>query len=141
MPDPRHERFAQVLVDYSTSVGEGDLVLIESTPLARPLIAALYRRVIEAVAACEYARSLAEFDANNALSLKKLRDEGAVKILKFDDSLLKALLALSRDVVAEIGADDELSRKIHASYQQFRASIMDWSDISERAYLNSRRLA
>ena len=99
------------------------------------------RRVIEAVAASEYARSLAEFDANNALSLKKLRDEGAVKILKFDDSLLKALLALSRDVVAEIGADHELSRKIHASYQQFRASIMDWSDISERAVLNSRRLA
>ena len=48
MPDPRHERFAQVLVDYSTSVGEGDLVLIESTPLARPLVTALYRRVVQA---------------------------------------------------------------------------------------------
>ncbi len=48
------------------------------------------RRVIEAVAACEYARSLAEFNANNALSLRKLRDEGIVKILKFDDSVLKA---------------------------------------------------
>ena len=52
------------------------------------------RRVIEAVAACEYARSLAEFNANNALSLRKLRDEGTVKILKFDDSVLKEL---SRD--------------------------------------------
>jgi aminopeptidase len=48
VPDPRHERFAQVLVDYSTSVGEGDLVLIESTPLARPLVTALYRRVVQA---------------------------------------------------------------------------------------------
>jgi aminopeptidase len=48
VPDPRHERFAQVLVDYSTSVGEGDLVLIESTPLAAPLITALYRRVVQA---------------------------------------------------------------------------------------------
>ena len=38
-------------------------------------------------------------------------------------------------------AGDELSRKIYASYQQFRASIMDWSDIAERAFLNSRRLA
>jgi TRAP-type mannitol/chloroaromatic compound transport system substrate-binding protein len=99
------------------------------------------RRVIEAVAAGEYARSLAEFNANNALSLRKLRDEGAVKILKFDDSLLKAFLAISKDVVAEIGAGDELSKKIYASYQQFRASIMDWSDIAERAFLNSRRLA
>jgi TRAP-type mannitol/chloroaromatic compound transport system substrate-binding protein len=99
------------------------------------------RRVIEAVAACEYTRSLAEFNANNALSLRKLRDEGTVKILKFDDSLLKAFLAISKDVVAEIGSGDELSRKIYASYQQFRASIIDWTDISERAYLNSRSLA
>ena len=99
------------------------------------------RRVIEAVAACEYARSLAEFNANNALSLRKLRDEGTVKILKFDDSLLKAFLAISKDVVAEIGSGDELSKKIYASYQQFRTSIMDWSDLAERAFLNGRRLA
>jgi TRAP-type mannitol/chloroaromatic compound transport system substrate-binding protein len=99
------------------------------------------RRVFEAVAACEYARSSAEFNANNALSLRKLRDEGTVKIRKFDDTVLKAFLAISKDVVAEIGSDDGLSKKIYASYQQFRGSIMDWSDIAERAFLNSRRLA
>jgi TRAP-type mannitol/chloroaromatic compound transport system substrate-binding protein len=99
------------------------------------------RQVIATVAACEYARSLAEFNANNALWLRKLRDEGTVKILKFNDSVLKAVLAVSKDVVAEAGSGDELSRKIYASYQQFRASIMDWTDISERAYLNSRSLA
>ena len=99
------------------------------------------RRLIEVVAAGEYAASLAEFNTNNALSLRKLREEGAVKILKFDDSLLKAFLEISKDVVAEIGSGDELSRKIYASYQQFRASVRDWSDISERAYINSRRLA
>jgi len=99
------------------------------------------RQVFEAMAACEYARSLAEFNANNALSLRKLRDEGAVKILKFDDSLLKTFLKISNEVVAEIGSGDELSKKIYASYEQFRGSIMDWSDIAERAYLNSRRLA
>jgi len=99
------------------------------------------RRVIEAVAACEYAQSLAEFNANNALSLRKLRDEGAVKILKFDDSLLKIMLAISKDVVSELGSGDDLSRRIYNSYVQFRASIMDWTDISERAYLNSRGLA
>ena len=99
------------------------------------------RRVFEAVAACEYARSLAEFNANNALWLRKLRDEGTVKILKFDNSLLKVMLAISKDVAPEIGSGDELSKKIYGSYQQFRASIADWSDIAERAYLNSRSLA
>ncbi len=97
------------------------------------------RRLIETVAACEYARSLAEFNANNALSLRKLREDGSVKIMKFDDSLLVALREVSRDVVADIGSRDELSRRIYASYERFRASITDWSDISERAYLNGRR--
>jgi TRAP-type mannitol/chloroaromatic compound transport system substrate-binding protein len=99
------------------------------------------RRLIEAMAASEYARSLAEFNANNALSLRKLREEGTIKIVKFDDALLKAFLGISKDVVAEIGSGDDLSKKIYASYQRFRASIMDWSDISERAYMNSRSLA
>ncbi len=98
------------------------------------------RRLIETVAACEYARSLAEFNANNALSLRKLRENGSVKIMKFDDSLLVALREVSRDVVADIGSRDELSRRIYASYERFRASITDWSDISERAYLNGRRI-
>jgi TRAP-type mannitol/chloroaromatic compound transport system substrate-binding protein len=99
------------------------------------------RQLIEAAAAGEYAHSLAEFNANNALSLRKLRNEGTVKILKFDDALLKGFLAISKDVVAEAGSGDEISRKIYASYQQFRASIMDWRDVADRAFMNSRRLA
>jgi TRAP-type mannitol/chloroaromatic compound transport system substrate-binding protein len=78
------------------------------------------RRVFEAVASCEYARSLGEFNANNARALRKLRDEGIVKILKFDDSLLKAFAAVSRDVVAEIGSRNAMSKKIYQSYEQFR---------------------
>jgi TRAP-type mannitol/chloroaromatic compound transport system substrate-binding protein len=98
------------------------------------------QRLIEALVDNEYALSLAESHTNNALSLRMLRQEGTVKIQRFDDSVLKALFAISKDVVAEIGSGDELSRKIYASYQQFRASIMDWSDIAERAFLNARRL-
>jgi TRAP-type mannitol/chloroaromatic compound transport system substrate-binding protein len=99
------------------------------------------QQLIEAITACEYTRSLAEFNANNALSLSKLRKEGAVKIQKFDDSVLKAQREISRVVVAEIGSGDELARKIYASYEQFRAVITDWSDISERAIHNSRTLS
>jgi TRAP-type mannitol/chloroaromatic compound transport system substrate-binding protein len=99
------------------------------------------RRLFETVATSEYAQSLAEFNANNARSLRKLREEGTVKVLKFDDQLLKTFLGISKDVVAEIGSGDELARKIYASYQQFRAPTVDWGDISERAYLNSRGLA
>ena len=99
------------------------------------------QRLIEAAATGEYARTLAEFNTNNALSLRALRDEGIVKILKFDDSVLKVLRDISNDVVAAAGAGDDLSRKIYESYQRFRGPIIDWNDISERAYLNSRGLA
>jgi TRAP-type mannitol/chloroaromatic compound transport system substrate-binding protein len=99
------------------------------------------RQLIETASASEYASSLAEFNTNNALWLRKLRDEGAVKILKFDDSVLRAFLSASKDVVAEAGAGDDISKKVYASYQQFRGSMMDWSDVAERAFLNARRLA
>jgi TRAP-type mannitol/chloroaromatic compound transport system substrate-binding protein len=96
------------------------------------------RQIIEAMAACEYTRSLAEFNANNARALRELRDEGKVKILRFDDVLMKAFRTISKEVVAEIGGRDALSRKIYQSYEQFRTSIMDWSDVAERAFLNAR---
>jgi TRAP-type mannitol/chloroaromatic compound transport system substrate-binding protein len=99
------------------------------------------RRLIEDATAAEYARSLAEFNFNNALALRKLRDEGTVKILKFDDSVLKELYRISKDVVAEAGSGDDISRKVYASYQRTFPLIADWSDIAEGALLNSRRLA
>ena len=45
--DSRIERLASVLVDYSTEVQPGQLVLIESSPLAAPLVLAVARRVLE----------------------------------------------------------------------------------------------
>ena len=99
------------------------------------------RRLIEAAAASEYAVSLAEFNTNNALALRKLRADGTVKIRKFDDAMLKAFAEISRDVVARAGSGDALSKKIYTSYQEFRALIAGWSDIAEGAYLNIRKFA
>ena len=48
MPDRYIERLAQVAVEYSTEVRPGDLVLIESTPAAAPLLRELHRRVLAA---------------------------------------------------------------------------------------------
>jgi TRAP-type mannitol/chloroaromatic compound transport system substrate-binding protein len=96
------------------------------------------QRLIEAAAAGEYAVSLAEFNTNNAVALRKLRAEGVVKIGRFDDTVLKSLAEISKDVVAGLGSGDELSRKIHASYQEFHATVAGWTDIGEGAYLKTR---
>jgi len=99
------------------------------------------QRLIEAAAAGEYAVSLAEFNTNNAVALRKLRAEGVVKIRRFDDAVLKSLAEISKDVVAGLGSGDALSRKIHASYQDFRASITGWTDLAEGTYLNIRNVS
>lgn len=96
------------------------------------------QRLIEAAAASEYAVSLAEFNTNNALALRRLRAEGTVKIRKFDDAMLRTFAEISKDVVAEAGSGDDLSRKIYRSYMEFRALIREWSDIGEGAYLGVR---
>lgn len=48
MTDPRIEKLADVLVNYSTRVQPGNLVRIAGSPVGRPLVVALYRAVIRA---------------------------------------------------------------------------------------------
>lgn len=48
MHDPRLEKLAEVLVNYSTRVQPDDLVWLSGPPLARPLLVALYRAVLKA---------------------------------------------------------------------------------------------
>ena len=104
-------------------------------------LSAADRSLIATAAGNEYARSLAEFNANNAIALRKLREDGTVKVRKFDDSVLLAFLETSKDVVAQAGSGDALSKRIYASWQQFRTRILDWTDLAERAVMNARRLA
>lgn len=96
------------------------------------------RRLIETAAAGEYAVSLAEFNTNNAMALGRLREEGAIAIRNFDDALLATFAEISKDVIAQSGSGDELSKRIYRSYMDFLNMIRDWSDISDRAYLDAR---
>lgn len=48
MADSRLERLAGVLVDYSTQVRKGDLVCIDTAPVAAPLVEAVWERVLAA---------------------------------------------------------------------------------------------
>jgi aminopeptidase len=48
MPDPRIEKMADVLVNYSTAVQPGDKVLLMGDELAAPLLRAVYAKVLQA---------------------------------------------------------------------------------------------
>lgn len=93
------------------------------------------QRLIENAAAAEFGRSLAEFSANNARALQRLRHEGRVTLRRFDKSLLTAFAEISGEVVAEIGSQDGLAARIRESHFAFRDDIRQWTEVSEGAYL------
>ncbi len=99
------------------------------------------RALIEAAAQAEVTRSLAEFNAENVKALKVLRADERIKIVRFNDDLIREFGRLSKEVIAEIGAKDPLTRKVHDSYMAFLAGIMDWGELSETGYRDTRRLA
>ena len=103
--------------------------------------AASDRALIEAAAGAELTRSLAESNAENVKALRVLRADPRIKILRFNDELIREFGRLSKEVVADIADKDPLTRKVYDSYMAFLAGMMDWTELSERGYLDTRRLA
>jgi TRAP-type mannitol/chloroaromatic compound transport system substrate-binding protein len=99
------------------------------------------RAVIGAAAQAEVTRSLAQFNAENVKSLRLLRADGRIKIRRFSDELIKTFGKLSKEVLADTAAKDPLTRKVYDSYMAFLAGVMDWGELSETGYRDTRRMA
>jgi TRAP-type mannitol/chloroaromatic compound transport system substrate-binding protein len=99
------------------------------------------RALIEAAAQAEVTRSLAQFNAENVKALKQLRADKRVKITRFNDELIRVFGKLSKEVLADTAAKDPLTRKVADSYMSFLAGVMDWGELSETGYRDTRRLA
>jgi TRAP-type mannitol/chloroaromatic compound transport system substrate-binding protein len=98
------------------------------------------RALIEAAAQAEVTRS-PQFNAENVKALKILRADERIKILRFSDELIKTFGKLSKEVTADTAAKDPLTRKVYDSYMAFLAGVMDWGELSETGYRDTRRLA
>jgi TRAP-type mannitol/chloroaromatic compound transport system substrate-binding protein len=48
---------------------------------------------------------------------------------------------ISREVYSELAAKDPLTRKVYESYTAFLAGMIDWGELSETGYRDTRRLA
>jgi TRAP-type mannitol/chloroaromatic compound transport system substrate-binding protein len=99
------------------------------------------RALIEAAAQAEFTRSLAQSNAENAKALTALRANPQIKFRRFSDALNKEFGRLSKEIIAEIATKDPLTRKVADSYTTFLAGVMDWGELSETGYRNTRRLA
>lgn len=72
MTDIRVERFADVLVRYSTKIVPGDRVLISATTAAEPLVRELYKKIIEVGG---HPQVLMEFPEQNEILITKGNDD------------------------------------------------------------------
>ncbi len=79
----------------------------------------------------------AEFDAKNAVYLRKLVDEEGVQLKQFPKDVLTELEKFTEEAVTELTDKDEFSRKVYESYRSFKKSVSMWSNISDRAFFDS----
>lgn len=81
---------------------------------------------------------LSEYTARNNTALKTLINEHGVDVRRLPDDVIKRLKELSSDVINELAAKNDLTRKIHDSYNGFRHQAIEWHKISEEAYYQVR---
>ena len=92
--------------------------------------------------ACQAANDamLSEFTARNSHAFKTLVEDHGVQLRRFPDALLAQIGQVSAEVVAEIADQDELSKRVHASFDAFRKNSISYTRISEEAYTQARAL-
>lgn len=119
MKNSHLEKYAYTLVNYCVDVSEDDLVLLQGSSLAEPLVKAVYRAILSADAHCHYA---ADFAGKDELFYNNASREQLEYV-----SPLKKFMLKNVDAMIRIGANHntrELSEvdasriKIHQSAQQ-----------------------
>ena len=77
---------------------------------------------------------LAQFEAQNAVYLARIKAETQVQVLPFPEAVLAQLKRDTAATIAELTAADPLARRVYASYRAFQERGRDWSALTERAY-------
>ena len=93
-------------------------------------------------AACDsaYLDMFADFTARNNSSLETLVNKHGVQLREFSDDILKTMGELSRDVVAEAGEYDSLSKKVYDSFAKFQVDSVAWNRLGDQGFSIARAL-
>ncbi|MBB4267015.1 TRAP transporter substrate-binding protein [Roseospira visakhapatnamensis] len=98
------------------------------------------KAIIEAAAAAENDYTLAEFNTRNGDALATLVNEHGVELRKFSDDIMKAIGDAAGEVVAEVAAEDPMTKKVYDSFIDFRTKAVGWARIADQAYWTAREL-
>lgn len=84
---------------------------------------------------------LAEYTARNNSALREIVEQHKIEVRPLPNDVLIELQKISQEVVAEIAKSDPLAQRIYDSYSKFRKDVINYHEISERAYINARVMA
>jgi len=94
------------------------------------------RRTLEHAAEVVQIYGLTEYHVKNAIALERLKVEfkGKVEVVQLPVPVLRNLKKLATEVVAEEAEKTPMTRKVHASFTKFQATLSQWDHIAEGAY-------
>ncbi|MCB1507229.1 MAG: TRAP transporter substrate-binding protein [Hyphomicrobiaceae bacterium] len=95
------------------------------------------KELVKAACLAENNVMYSEYMANNGAALSALINEDGVTLRKFPDEVWAEFARLSEEVVNE-AAEDDIGRRILASYQQARKDMAGWTKIAEQTYAEAR---
>ena len=102
--------------------------------LSRPIPRHILKAIIEAGATKFNLWSLSEFEAQNAIYLKKIQEESNVSVRKLSQETLTSLYEITQQIISDQCAADPLSKKVYASFSEFQKRVTGWSEWTEKAY-------
>lgn len=77
--------------------------------------------------------TFSKMEAKNAEALAELRQKG-IDIRPFPQEVIEELRIKTKEVIAEMTAKDDFTRRVYESYQAFQSKSGDWSKLSEEVY-------
>jgi TRAP-type mannitol/chloroaromatic compound transport system substrate-binding protein len=98
------------------------------------------QEIIRTATAAETQLMIAEFDARNSDALDTLVNKHGVMLRQFSDDIVKAIGTAAGQVMGEMAAADDITKRIYASFIDFRKKAMRWSRYGEKAFLDARLL-
>ena len=81
---------------------------------------------------------VAEYTHGNALALQQLIEDPNVELRQFPKDVLELLESITRELVAEMSANDPLAKRIEESYYAFLDVSRASQRVTEQAYLATR---
>jgi aminopeptidase len=114
MHDIRIDRWAKTLVEYSLYLKPGDIVAIHATPVATPLIEAVYREVLRAGA---YPIPVIKFDSQDEVFLREASEEQLTSRPTFLEE------ALAQNITARLFIQSEINTRALTSVDPARLAL------------------